>query len=62
VLAEIEGIRITLRAPGEVALRPGEALPLGFRSDRIHVFDHENGSRLNADLSAFRSQQITKGR
>ncbi len=41
------GHRLTLRVPGAVSVRPGDRLPLTCQPRDVHLFDPENGIRLN---------------
>ena len=49
VIVEAGGIALTVRVAGDRLLRPGETVPLHFRTERMHVFARDGGHRLNAD-------------
>jgi len=44
--------RVAARLQGFTDVRPGEALPLGLRTDAVHVFDAATGAALPAVLAA----------
>jgi multiple sugar transport system ATP-binding protein len=46
VLFEAGGATITARATDDVRLKAGESVKLGFRQDRLHLFNRETGQRL----------------
>jgi multiple sugar transport system ATP-binding protein len=52
VLLDVSGIAVTARAANDVRLRPGEPIKVGFRKERLHVFERPSGRRMNADASA----------
>ena len=49
VLLTVHGMVVTARLGADVRLRPGEAVRVGFRTQKLHVFDREAGTRLNSD-------------
>ncbi|MGH7122969.1 MAG: ABC transporter ATP-binding protein, partial [Stellaceae bacterium] len=49
VLITVHGLVATARSPADVRLRPNEAVRVGFRTAKIHVFDRDAGTRLNSD-------------
>ncbi|MDQ3561197.1 MAG: TOBE domain-containing protein, partial [Pseudomonadota bacterium] len=50
VLFDMSGAIVTARAGNDVRLRPGEPVRLGFRGDKIHLFDRASGTRINSDV------------
>jgi multiple sugar transport system ATP-binding protein len=46
VVADLAGQAITARAPGDTRLAPGERVPFGLRTARLHAFDVKSGARL----------------
>jgi len=42
----LAGSRIAIRTGARLAARAGEAIPVGFASDRVSLFDQESGQRL----------------
>ena len=48
VVLDSDGVALTVRVPGEVRLKPGEAVDISIRSHRVHVFDGGDGVRLNS--------------
>jgi multiple sugar transport system ATP-binding protein len=61
VLLTIHGMVVTARLAADARLRAGEAVRVGFRTSRLHVFDRDAGTRLNGDgpprVASFRSLQ-----
>ena len=49
VLLTVHGLVVTSRLGADVRLRPGEAVRVGFRTARLHVFDRDTGNRINSD-------------
>jgi multiple sugar transport system ATP-binding protein len=49
VLLTTHGLVVTARLGAEVRLRPDEAVRVGFRTSRLHIFDRDAGTRLNSD-------------
>lgn len=60
-LLTVHGLTVTARLGADVRLRPGEAVRVGFRTAKIHVFERDTGIRINsggpARVTAFRSLQ-----
>jgi multiple sugar transport system ATP-binding protein len=61
VLLTVHGLVMTARLGADVRLRPGEAVRVGFRTAKIHIFDRDAGTRLNSDapsrVAAFPGRQ-----
>jgi len=61
VLLTVHGMVFTARLGADLRLRPDEAVRVGFRTAKIHVFDRDAGTRLNSDgparVTAFRGLQ-----
>ncbi len=49
VLIKAGDVDFTVRVPGDTMIAAGETIPFDLRRDRIHVFDRDTGTRLNAD-------------
>jgi multiple sugar transport system ATP-binding protein len=49
VLLTLHGLVVTARLGTDVRLRPDEAVRVGFRTAKLHVFDRDAGTRLNSD-------------
>jgi ABC-type sugar transport system ATPase subunit len=49
VMYDLHGHSVVGRTPGDVRPRPGEAVRLCLRPDRLHLFAGSDGARLNAD-------------
>jgi multiple sugar transport system ATP-binding protein len=53
VLLDVEGgDSLTVRADADLVLRAGETLRWGVRAPRLHLFDAEDGARIEATLAA----------
>ena len=52
VMLEADGMPLTARAPGDQPLRAGTTVDIAVRTERVHVFDGEDGGRLNSDEAA----------
>jgi multiple sugar transport system ATP-binding protein len=52
VLLDVGGITVTARAANDVRVRPGETVRVGFRKERLHIFERPSGRRINADAAA----------
>ena len=61
VLLTVHGMVVTARLGTDVRLRADEAVRVGFRTAKIHVFDRDAGTRLNSDgpsrVTAFPGRQ-----
>ena len=61
VLLTVQGMVVTARLGADVRLRPDEAVRVGLRTAKIHVFDRDTGNRLNSDgparVTTFRGLQ-----
>jgi multiple sugar transport system ATP-binding protein len=61
VFFETHGVVVTGRVGAEVGLRAGDAVRVGFRKAKLHVFDRATGLRLNSDgpsrVASFRGLQ-----
>jgi multiple sugar transport system ATP-binding protein len=61
VLLTLHGLVVTARLGADVRLRPDEAVHVGFRTAKLHIFDRDAGTRLNTDgparVTAFRGLQ-----
>ncbi len=49
VTLDAGGTPLTARAPGDTSIAAGENIHFSFRGDRLHLFDGDTGTRLNAD-------------
>ena len=49
VLLTVHGLVVTARLGSDVRLRSGEAVRVGFRTAKVHVFDRDAGTRINSD-------------
>ena len=52
VLLDVGGITVTARTQNDVRLRPGDPVRLGFRKERLHIFERPSGRRINTDAAA----------
>jgi multiple sugar transport system ATP-binding protein len=50
VFFDTHGVVLTGRVGAEIKLRAGDAVSIGFRKTRLHVFDRKSGLRLNSDV------------
>jgi len=46
VQLDVRGHRIVARVPAHLSIRSGSRVPIGFRSEKLHLFDGETGTRV----------------